>query len=364
MIIARAGKASLSLWEAARSGAHHDLTLLASSQQLHERRLYEDDAGHVGIGDNGGDPENARRQLTGQEDGGRSIGAADDPDHRGLLQRKVGHERSPEGYEYAYLGRGSKQQHPGIGDHRTEVGHSAQAQEDDRGQDVPEGQTIVQDYPEDSGLLVSPKGLSVKSVMPVRGRLVMITPRPMGSNTYGSRFSTDGEEDEEKPNEEHDPFPPIDIGDTGVSQEVPDTRSICVHRVPSRLTPAVSRRGRPACLPAPRFEGPGVSCRRANTQVRPYGVTAGRSPCSRSVLTAITAARALSRARAAESARRRSTKASPLPTTAMTTARRTSSANAVLMPINVSLTACSKVVWSIVNLHRDVQSLAQKLYNA
>ena len=59
-----------------REAASSRAALVGRGHQPHERRLDEDDARHVGVGHDGGDPEDLRRQDGREEDGRGAVGAA------------------------------------------------------------------------------------------------------------------------------------------------------------------------------------------------------------------------------------------------------------------------------------------------
>ena len=79
------GKQTFSVLETGAQLGHDDLALLLGGQQLHDGRLDDGHQRHVGIRRNRDRPQQLRRQLGGDEDGGRAVRAADDADGGRLL---------------------------------------------------------------------------------------------------------------------------------------------------------------------------------------------------------------------------------------------------------------------------------------
>ena len=72
------------------------------------------------------------RELGGDVDRRRTVSAADDADSAGFRLGKAEEDRAREGDENTDLRRRAEDQALGVGDQRTEVGHAADAEEDQR----------------------------------------------------------------------------------------------------------------------------------------------------------------------------------------------------------------------------------------
>jgi len=115
---------------------HSDEPLLLRGQQFHDGRLDDWHQAHIGIRRNGDGPQQVRRELGREEYRGGAVGAADDPDGRGLGGDEAQVERADHRQEDAYLRRGAQEDELWVGDHVGEVGHGADAQEDERREDA------------------------------------------------------------------------------------------------------------------------------------------------------------------------------------------------------------------------------------
>ena len=115
---------------------HDDLAILLAGQRLHNRRLDDRHQRHVGIRGDGDRAQQTRRELGGDVDGGRAVRAADDADCAGLSGGKAQNQRHDERQEDTQLRGSAEQQAHRVGDQRTEVGHRADAHEDERREDA------------------------------------------------------------------------------------------------------------------------------------------------------------------------------------------------------------------------------------
>ena len=116
--------------------AHHDAALFLGGQSLHDGGLNDRDEGHVGISGNGDRTEQLGSQTGGDEDRGRAVGAADDTDGGGLLVSEAHELGTDIGHEDTELSGSAEQQGLGVRDQGTEVGHRADAHEDQAGVDA------------------------------------------------------------------------------------------------------------------------------------------------------------------------------------------------------------------------------------
>ncbi len=113
-------------------GLHFDETLFLCGEQAHQRGLDYRHQSHVGICRYCDGAHEVGSELRRQEDGGGSVGAADDGDSAGL----VGAEAQQEGYhvcaEDAELCGGADEHELGIGNQGREVGRGTDAKENQR----------------------------------------------------------------------------------------------------------------------------------------------------------------------------------------------------------------------------------------
>jgi hypothetical protein len=112
--------------------AHTDLAFGVGGQGAHNRRLDHRHQGHIAIGRNGNRGQQLGRHLVGQENRGRAVSAADNPDGRRLMGRKAEQGCAQEGGKDAELGRSAQQKGPRVGNHRSKVGQRPHAEEDNR----------------------------------------------------------------------------------------------------------------------------------------------------------------------------------------------------------------------------------------
>ena len=114
-------------------GFHNDLTFFFGSQRLHDGRLNDRHQRHVAVRRHGNGAQQVRGQLGGNVDSGGAVGAADDTDGGSLAVGEAEDLSADKGEEDAQLCGSAQQQAGGAGDQRGEVGHGADAQEDQRG---------------------------------------------------------------------------------------------------------------------------------------------------------------------------------------------------------------------------------------
>ena len=110
---------------------HLDLAVRFRGHELHDRGLDHRDQSHVGIRRDGDCAQQMRGELVGQEDGRRAVRAADDADGSGLRAGEAEADGAEEGDEHAQLSRSAEQQALRICDQGAEVGHGADAHEDE-----------------------------------------------------------------------------------------------------------------------------------------------------------------------------------------------------------------------------------------
>ena len=116
----------------AAGGSHDDLTLFFSGQDLHDRRLDNRHQRHVAVRSNCDGAEQMRGQLGSDIDGGGAVRAADDADSTGFLIGEAQNLSADKGEEDTQLCGSAQQQAGRAGDQRLEIGHSADAEEDQR----------------------------------------------------------------------------------------------------------------------------------------------------------------------------------------------------------------------------------------
>ena len=110
-----------------------DLAILGAGHQVHNGGLNQRNQRHVGVSGHGDGAQQVGSQLRGQEDGGGAVSAADDADGGSLGAGKAHAHSAKEGHEHAQLGSSAQQQALGVRQQRTEVGHGANAHENQAG---------------------------------------------------------------------------------------------------------------------------------------------------------------------------------------------------------------------------------------
>ena len=115
---------------------HDDFALLLRREELHDGRLNERHERHVGVRRDSDRSQEIRCELRRQVNGRRPVGAADDADGSGFFNGESEHHRKAESDEYADLRRRSQKKRIGIGKQRTEVRHGADAEKDQRREDL------------------------------------------------------------------------------------------------------------------------------------------------------------------------------------------------------------------------------------
>ena len=109
-----------------------DQALLFGGEQAHHGRLDYRDEGHVRVCRDRDGAEQVGCQLTGQEDRGRAVGAADDTDGTGFGGGEAQRERPHVSGENTDLCGGADQHQLRIRNQCREVGHGTDAEEDQR----------------------------------------------------------------------------------------------------------------------------------------------------------------------------------------------------------------------------------------
>ena len=117
---------------------HHNSALFLGGQRCHDGRLDHGHQSHVAVRCHGDGAQQLRSQTRGDEDGSRAVCTADDGDGSGLLLGEV-HQAGSSQQAGAHvstkdteLSGSAQQQALGVGDQGCEVGHGADAEEDQR----------------------------------------------------------------------------------------------------------------------------------------------------------------------------------------------------------------------------------------
>ena len=203
---------------------HFNLPFALGGQQAHQRGLDKDDAGHIGVGDDGGNAEEVGGQFGGGKDGGGAVGAADNANGAGFLEgkegrsEKAGEQGQPEGDKDTQLGGRPQEQGFGVGDDGAEVGQRAQAEENQRGQQVPGGEGEVKDDAKDAGTLDAAGGVEVHQSG--AGEVAEDDAQADGQQYIGLHTLEDGGEDESAAEEEKEEVSPVQLSETGFKQKV------------------------------------------------------------------------------------------------------------------------------------------------
>ena len=111
-------------------GLHDDLALFLRGEELHNGGLDHRHQSHVGVCRYRDGAQQSRGQHDGNENGGRTVGTADDADGGGLRAGKAQQAAAYVGHENAQLCGGPQQQALGVGDERAEIRHGAHTHED------------------------------------------------------------------------------------------------------------------------------------------------------------------------------------------------------------------------------------------
>ena len=118
-----------------RNGAklsHDNGAFLFGGEQTHNRRLDNRHQSHIGISGYGDGAKQFRRQLRGNENSGRTVCTADNGNRTGFIGLEVEEDSADKGNENTDLCGGTQDKAFGIGNQGSEVGHSADAEEDQR----------------------------------------------------------------------------------------------------------------------------------------------------------------------------------------------------------------------------------------
>ena len=112
---------------------HADGAFLLGGQHLHDGGLDDGHQGHIGVGRDGDGAKQLRRQLRSGEDGRRAVRSADNADGAGLLCGKAKGTGGGVGREDTDLRGRAQEQALRVGNQGAEVGHGADADEDQAG---------------------------------------------------------------------------------------------------------------------------------------------------------------------------------------------------------------------------------------
>ena len=115
---------------------HLHAAFLFGGQRPHNGRLNHRDQRHVAVSRHGNRPQQFGSQLRRGQDGRGAVRAADNTDGSGLLRVEAQQVRAEEGEEHAELCSSAQQQALRVGNQRTEIGHRADAHEDQAGIDT------------------------------------------------------------------------------------------------------------------------------------------------------------------------------------------------------------------------------------
>ena len=116
---------------------HPDLPFLLGRQQLHDGRLDHRDQRHVAVGGDRDRPEQFGRQLIAEEDGRRTIGAADDADTRRLARGEPEQKRPDESEKDAELRSAVRARSMrGLAISGTKISQGADTQKDQRREEL------------------------------------------------------------------------------------------------------------------------------------------------------------------------------------------------------------------------------------
>ena len=111
---------------------HLDRAFLLGGHHLHQRRLDERDERHIGVRRDGDRAEKLRREGFGDEDRRGAVRTADDTDRRCRKLVKAEEQSAEERRENAELRRAAEEDALRVGNEGREVGHRADAEEDQR----------------------------------------------------------------------------------------------------------------------------------------------------------------------------------------------------------------------------------------
>ena len=104
--------------------------LAPAGQPAHDRRLDERHERHVAVGADRDRPEQLGREAAAHVDRRRAVDRADDADRGGLVEREAERQREHQRAEDPELAGGAEQHQPRVLEQRAEVGHRADADED------------------------------------------------------------------------------------------------------------------------------------------------------------------------------------------------------------------------------------------
>jgi len=137
---------------------HLDLSLRLSREQPHDRGLDDRNQSHIGIGGDRDRAQQVGRELAGQENRRRSIGAANDADRGGIAEIEVDEiefvaqrQRTDQGGKDAELCRRPQQRRLRMRQQRTEIRHRPDAEKDQQREEPVADAHVVDDSEETVG---------------------------------------------------------------------------------------------------------------------------------------------------------------------------------------------------------------------
>ena len=186
---------------------------MLGNQQAHQRRLDHRNQGHVRVGGNGDGTHVVRVEDAGYVDGCRAVRTADDGDRAGFLGIKAQGDGGCESPEDTDLSGGSQKHQFGVGDQVGEVGHRADAQEDQRRVNA-QFDTLVQ--------VVHHRAFFLRVHADVfrSGNVAQDHTETDGNQQQGFESPEDGQHDVGKADDDHDEVSVVDVGERGGFQEV------------------------------------------------------------------------------------------------------------------------------------------------
>jgi hypothetical protein len=198
---------------------HADAALGLGRQQPHDGRLDDRHEAHVGVrGDrNGG--QQVRRQLGRDEDARRPVDRADDADGRRLVERELaGRQRQQQHREDAELSGRADEHHARVGKQRAEVGHRADADEQEQREELGLDAGLIKRIEDALGLLAGHDGAQVQAHA-CAGDVRQDRAHADGDEQDRLVFLGDGQVDEQAADGEHEQVGPGELAQAGEDGE-------------------------------------------------------------------------------------------------------------------------------------------------
>ena len=182
--------------------------VLPGGHQLDGKGLDNGDQRHIGVGGHSDGAHIVGVEHLGDQDGGGTVGGADDTDGGGVLHIEAQGSCQQDGEEDARLGGGAAQKQLGVGQQRAEVDHGSDADKQQNGQGLAGADAHLKEPLDDAVGLPHPGSHLVND--PRRGQIHQNGTKPHGHEQSGLKSLFNGQPDEQSAHQVHDQLLPGD----------------------------------------------------------------------------------------------------------------------------------------------------------